>query len=473
MSDRTQGGPESRTLEMEGVPRRSGANPSRSVLTVVLECARPLAGGARWDVTDFDEIMIGRGSARALEPGNDPRSRALRLPDRRVSTRHARIFRAEDGRRFLEDLGSTNGSRLDGRLVEGPVPLPDRAEIEVGGSFLVFDAQAAPAKERVLGLDAERAPRVPFGMATLVPRLEALFSDVTQIAITNAPILVLGETGTGKELLARAIHELSGRSGPFVGINCGALAGTVLESQLFGHVRGAFSGAERDEPGLIRASDRGTLFLDEIGELPKTAQATLLRVLQEREVLPVGGTRPIKVDFRLVAATLRPIDQLGDGFRSDLYARVAGFTVRLPPLRERREDVGLVLASALRGLPAERAQTLRITPELARALLAYAFPYNARELHQALSVAVTLTKADELGLDALPPAFRRAEERPAAPVEPSELDEDTSRLRAELVERLAATGGNVSEVARAMGRTRMQIHRWMKRFGVDPETFRR
>jgi DNA-binding NtrC family response regulator len=467
--------PDSRTLEIEGERRTRSGPPKRTVLAVVLECARPLAGGARWDVTDLDEVTIGRGSARALEPSaeGNRRSRTLRLPDRRVSTRHARIFRGDGGRWWFEDLGSTNGSKVDGREVEQALPLPDRCLLEVGGSFLAFDAAAATSQDRLFDFDFERAPRAPFGTVTIIPKLEALMSDLAQIAITNAPILILGETGTGKELLARAVHELSGRTGPFVAVNCGSLTGSVIESQLFGHVRGAFSGADRDEPGLVRASDRGTLFLDEIGELPKASQATLLRVLQEREVLPVGGTRPVKVDFRLVAATLKPVDQLGEAFRSDLYARVAGFTVRLPPLRERREDLGIILAATLERLGSERARRVRVTPELARVLLAYRFPYNARELQQALSIAVTLATADEIDATQLPEAFRSggAPEPPVGPA--AELDPEEAKLRTELVERLRATGGNVSEVARAMGRTRMQIHRWMKRFGVDPEQYRR
>src|SRR5262249_24796529 len=150
---------------------------------------------------------------------------------------------------------------------------------------------------------------------------------LARIASMPIPVLLLGESGTGKEVLARAVHTLSGRSGAFVAVNCGGLSASLIESQLFGHVKGSFTGAGRDEPGLVRAADRGTLFLDEIGDLPLAAQAALLRVLQEREVVPVGGARPVAVDLRVVAATHRPLEKMaakGD-FRADLLARLSGY----------------------------------------------------------------------------------------------------------------------------------------------------
>jgi transcriptional regulator with GAF, ATPase, and Fis domain len=217
-------------------------------------------------------------------------------------------------------------------------------------------------------------------------------------------VLLLGETGTGKELLARAIHRLSERKGPFVAVNCGALPMTLVEAQLFGHVRGAFSGAVADAPGLLRSSDGGTLLLDEVGDLPEPSQAALLRALQEREVMPVGGVRAIKTDLRVVAATHQPLEKLvaqGD-FRKDFYARLAGYSFSLPPLRERREDIGLLVGAFARERP------IRLTAAAGRALLRYPWPLNVRELHQALDVAATLAEGELIDVMDLPPAVDEA-----------------------------------------------------------------
>jgi transcriptional regulator with GAF, ATPase, and Fis domain len=310
--------------------------------------------------------------------------------------------------------------------------------------------------------------------------------------------LFLGESGAGKEVLARTVHALSARTGPFVAINCGALAPTLVESQLFGYVKGAFSGALRDEPGLVRASSGGTLFLDEIGELPPPAQATLLRVLQEQEVLPLGATKPVAVDLRVVAATLKPIEE-SPGFRPDLYARVAAYVHRLVPLRDRRADLGLLIADLLPRLAPARAAKLRIAPDLATALVSHGWPLNVRELEHVLSVAIVTSTEDLLRIEhvgdalrarsaASPPPAPSASPAPVPAPAPASaparapalaaapasrpLSDDDERLRAELSAELARTNGNVSEVARTMGKTRMQIHRWMKRFNITPESFR-
>src|SRR5690606_9536217 len=196
-----------------------------------------------------------------------------------------------------------------------------------------------------------REPAAP-GMATLLPQLERELDRLARVAPSDVTVMVRGETGTGKEILARAVHALSGRSGEMVAINCGALTDTLVESERFGHRKGAFSGATEDAPGLIRMSHGGTLLLDEIGDRPPASQAAFLRVLQEREVMAVGGTRPVPVDLRVVSATHRDLEALvAQGrFRADLLARVSGFRIDLPPLRERREDLGLLIGALLRKL---------------------------------------------------------------------------------------------------------------------------
>jgi DNA-binding NtrC family response regulator len=288
------------------------------------------------------------------------------------------------------------------------------------------------------------------------------------------PVLILGESGVGKEVVARALHAASNRKGLFVGVNCGAIPESLVESQLFGHVRGAFSGAVRDEPGFVRSADRGTLFLDEIADLPRASQAALLRVLQEREVIPIGTTRPVKVDLRFVAATHQSLATLvaRGSFRHDLFARLAGYTLTVCPLRERKEDIGMLVPSILRKLDAERAPRVTFTPAAGRALFAHDWPFNVRELEHALAAAMVL--APDLRIDAnhLGASVLGEIEMTDAPSdrEPPGADDP---IRLQLLEQLAMHGGHVPTVARAMGKARMQVHRWLKRYGIDPGAYRR
>jgi transcriptional regulator with PAS, ATPase and Fis domain len=294
-----------------------------------------------------------------------------------------------------------------------------------------------------------------------------------RVARSLVPIVLLGETGTGKELLARAIHELSQRSGAFVAINCGALPESLLESQQFGHVRGAFSGATRDQPGYARTADRGTFFLDEIGDMPASSQTALLRVLQEGEVVPVGSTRPLRVDLRVLAATHAPLFERAQNgeFRNDLFARLSGFVFHVTALRDRREDLGLLMQALLPEL--ERAartpspDPIRLQPEVMRAVWQHGWPRNIRELQQALSAAVVLSESGVIGLEHLPAraSLEVAQRAAAASGEERELEQQL-RLR------FAEHRGNVTQVAKAMGKARVQVQRWMKRFGIDPSHFR-
>lgn len=472
-------------------------------LFLIIEGTRPVAGGARYGLAEVDEIVIGRGTERTAERvlvGNRWRL-VITIPDRLVSSKHARLYKTNIDTWWFEDLGSRNGSRIEGMVTER-AELGDRTLFEVGVTFFSFYKGIPAPRGTTPDLETDGAKGSP-GTETLLPNFAASLSGVVHVARASVlPVIVLGESGTGKELLARAIHTSSGRNGAFVAVNCGALAPNLVEGQLFGHTRGAFSGAVKDEPGLVRASSKGTLFLDEIAELPPAAQTTLLRVLQESEVLPVGATKPVSVDLRVVAATHQPIDRLPHNvFRSDLYARLAGFTVRLPPLRARREDLGVMVAAMLRKQAADRAERVTFTPRALRAILDHRWPLNARELSQALGVALVLATLDEIDVIHLPEAVRDAagadsevpterlianmERRVAAtapvelttPAQPQQRVADRTAgaddlLRESLLACLQKHSGNVSEVARVMGKTRMQIHRWMKRFGIDPETFR-
>ncbi|HEY0192207.1 MAG TPA: FHA domain-containing protein [Kofleriaceae bacterium] len=256
------------------------AVPSRPYLFVVLHCDRPLAGSSGHDLAELDAVVLGRGAARAARRSTDGAHRQLELcfPGGTVSSRHARLERGPAGWAVV-DQGSKNGTFVNGERVPRAV-LRDGDLLEIGATLLVYRA-ALPAPPGDTGdLDSTALAAAPPGLATLIPQLAEPLTALDRIARLPIPVLLLGESGSGKEVLARAVHLLSGRAGAFVAVNSGGIAASLLESQLFGHVKGAFTGAARDEPGFVRAADRGTLFLDEIGDLPLTAQAAFLRVLQ-------------------------------------------------------------------------------------------------------------------------------------------------------------------------------------------------
>jgi DNA-binding NtrC family response regulator len=294
------------------------------------------------------------------------------------------------------------------------------------------------------------------------------FAQIARIAPSAVPVLVRGETGTGKEVLARAIHEASGRRGPFVAINCGALPRELVESELFGHRRGAFSGASEDREGLVRRAHQGTLFLDEIAELPLESQVALLRVLQDGEVRPVGGHDELRVDVRVIAATHQDLPRriAAGQFRHDLYGRIAGFEITMPPLRDRREDLGMLIAAILPRI-CDEPKRVTLTQSAARALIAYRWPLNIRELEQTLRAALALSEDGALGLDHLPAAIR-------APDATSDVAHSATELalRERLIELLRECHGNVAAVGRAMHRAPIQIRRWCERLQIDLASFR-
>jgi len=416
-------------------------------------------------------VTIGRGDSLSMERREKDRVTVLRIgiPDPRMSSAHARL-QSVLGRWVIEDAGSKNGTLVDGKRVKSAT-LADGALLEVGHSFLLY-REALPASGPGV-LDArELRPAAP-GLATLSPALSAQLDRLALVARSRVPILIQGETGTGKEVIASAVHQLSGRPGPFVAVNCGALPATLVESELFGYRKGAFSGAMDDRPGLVRSSEKGTLLLDEIGDLPLLAQAPLLRVLQQEEVLPVGATHPVKVDLRVVASTHRDLEALvgEERFRSDLFARLSGFTLSLPPLRERREDFGLLIAALLRKLAGEAADGVTFSPEAARALLLHRWPLNVRELEKCLSGAIVLARAGRIELEHLPTSLQTRQ--PSAGTTPPASKQEKERSRHDnLVALLRQHGGNVTAVARAMGKERTQVQRWLRRLGIDPISFR-
>jgi two-component system response regulator AtoC len=320
------------------------------------------------------------------------------------------------------------------------------------GSLHVFVAAEGDDPDEVDGSDAV----VFHGLATRDPSLLRVFQTIRSVADTDATVLVRGESGTGKELVARAIHaESERRNRPFVAVNCAAFAPSLLESELFGHVKGAFTGAVADREGIFAQADGGVLFLDEVGELSFELQAKLLRILEERAVVPVGGHRRRPVDVRVVAATHRSLrEEVKAGrFREDLLFRLRVVPLFLPALRERPGDIELLLSRAIqehnrRG----RRQIRTIDPEARRRLLAHPWPGNVRELQNVVAYAFAVGVGPQFGPDDLPPEFRENARSRGA-------DDDIQRA-------IDAAGGDLDEAARRLGLSRTTFWRRRKRLGL-------
>ncbi|MFW6202038.1 MAG: sigma-54-dependent transcriptional regulator [Gemmatimonadota bacterium] len=303
------------------------------------------------------------------------------------------------------------------------------------------------------------------------------FVEVVRLAETIAPsdstVLITGESGTGKEVLARYIHALSDRSeGPFVSVNCGALPETLLESELFGHVEGSFTGAVRDKDGLFAAAREGTFFLDEVAEMSPALQVKLLRALQEREVVPVGATEPVEIDVRVIAATNRDLEhEIRRGtFRSDLYYRLNVISMHLPPLRERRDDIPLLAEHFLERLAAREngdGEGFTLGEEALEALVEYDWPGNVRELENALERAAVLSKGKAIERDAFPD---RVVDPPPAPLVD---DESPANPTLETIERayilwvLRAEDGNKARAAEVLGIDPSTLYRKLNRYGLN------
>ncbi len=418
--------------------------------------------------------------ARALRAGKTLIGRevsgdgALCLPQDPVASRqHAQVqYDPTASTVTLHDCNSHNGVFINGTRCESR-QLRDSDVLRIGSSFLLFRLddpdQIDVPDPRLLGA---------------APGMAAVRLDIRRVGPTDATVLIQGQTGTGKELVARSLHDASGRQGRFIAVNCSAIPETLAESQLFGHVAGAFTGATRDHEGFCRAAQEGTLFLDEIGDMPTQLQPKLLRVLEQRSVIPVGATTPIPFDARVIAAThaslVESIQQ--QSFRQDLYARLAQFIITLPPLRERAEDVLMLLALHLE-------RTALLSPELVDALLGYHWPNNIREL---LSIATELRVrgADaavldlDLVKDRLLPSPMQKEPQATVPLAADDGVSVEARQaqtapevapppdREQLKEQLAKHRGNLAQVAREVGRSRTQVYRWVKKYGLEADDFR-
>ena len=309
-------------------------------------------------------------------------------------------------------------------------------------------------------------------LLTRSPVMEDVLSQARLVAESDASVLIQGESGTGKELLARAIHQASARSGkPFVAINCGAIPENLLESELFGYTKGSFTGATQDRKGLFQAANQGTLFLDEIGDMPLALQVKLLRVLQERQLRPVGSTQSIAVDVRIISATHHNLEeQMTEGkFREDLYYRLNVVSLKIPPLSARREDIPLLAGQFLKMLTAKYNKQINgFAPEALEQLVGAPWPGNVRQMLNVVEQAVALCTTAIVPLTLVQKALRGDEDSGY-----SSLDEAKKQFEREyLAQLLKITNGNVTQAARLAKRNRTEFYKLLKRHALDPALFK-
>jgi transcriptional regulator with GAF, ATPase, and Fis domain len=398
----------------------------------------------------------------------------LALDDKEVSRLHAVVEPDGAGGYRVVDRKSRNGTFVNGQKIES-AKVDHGSVVRVGKTLLLFLDHAVAGDVASVA----ESPRL-LGRSEVMRRLRA---DLAMVAPRNIPVLVLGETGVGKELVAEEIHRQSGRGGGFVAVNCAALPEALAESELFGHVAGAFTGAKNKTEGLFVAANNGTLFLDEIGECPAPIQAKLLRALAKGEIRPVGAAEPMTIDVRIVAATNRDLSAeiASDSFRADLFARLSGWVQRIPPLRERKEDILPLAAMFL----ARVAPSATISTNAAEALLLYHWPFNVRELEQVISAAgVRAAGINRVRCEHLPDAIASTLGARAQMKEPVANDSeplaalplvarDAVPARDDLMAVLAYFGGNVAQVAEYFGKDRKQVYRWAERYQIDLDQVRK
>jgi two-component system response regulator AtoC len=457
------------------------------------EVAKREVGGGNWEdrlqlvVVSGDEIRtvdlpssgpftIGRGD------GN-----ALRIDDPGVSRNHAVLH--IDAKLVIEDLGSANGTLLRDRAHPASTAetlnvrqlMGQKAALAVGDT-LMFGTSSVVVRHPA-SVELPDLAGVDAGVIVHDAGMRVVYEQARRAARSQLSVLVLGETGVGKELLARAIHQHSSRAaGPFTGINCAAISESLLESELFGSQKGAFTGATQARPGLFEAANGGTVFLDEVGELAAPTQAKLLRVIEERAVTRLGSTQPSAIDVRFVAATNRDLeaDTRTGRFRQDLFFRLNGISLLIPPLRERRAElelfVGKFLAAACAQI--ERVELPMISSAALDIMRAYTWPGNVRELRNVVERAAVLCVGDTIAPEHLPPSLTngREAERPSHPLAPpapestfapGDLQAEIRELeRARITEVLAQHGGNQSEAARSLRISRGTLVSRLNQFGL-------
>lgn len=390
------------------------------------------------------------------------------LPDSQVSRVHAQVSqRGSDV--ILTDLGSKNGTYLNRRkLTASPI---GRGDVVRMGNWLGVVLELRPGQDVLVNLSSS---------IFLGPSMTELFAQATRASHSNLPLIVWGETGTGKEVLASTVHRASGRVGKFVAVNCAALPESIAEAELFGYRKGAFTGANQSSTGYFRAAHRGTLLLDEVVDLPLSIQAKLLRVLETKSVTPLGESSPVSVDVRVLAAGQELLAGAVDSgrFRADLYARLRGVELRLPPLRHRREEILPIFFS---NAQVEGRAAPELTTDAAEMLVTYAWPMNVREVVQvARQMAVLHAEAKRWSASLLPDVIQQ----PTSPSRAPAATSDTGMARTptelareadgtQLLAALDECGGNLSQAAAKVGISRQRAYRLLRYHpGVNLEEFR-
>ena len=434
-----------------------------------------IAGPARGQVIGLEQaVSIGRDQSSSVV-----------IPDLALSRRHCTVEPTADGL-AISDLESRNGTVVNGVPIRTQT-LRDGDQIRIGDSALIFVAgppvvPAGPIAEDstaaapIVVDDAAPASMrftseltIEHDLVGQSPPMRDLYQRIGRASPSESTVLISGESGTGKELVARAIHANSARArGPFVAINCAAVPEGLMESELFGHERGAFTGAVAQKRGRIETAHGGTAFFDEIGELPLALQAKLLRVLQERQLERVGGTRAIPVDIRVVAATNRDLDKaIKDGtFRQDLFYRLNVIALPVPPLRERHGDLALLITYFVRRHAARSGRRIRgVTREARVRLLDYDWPGNVRELENAIERATVLGAGDWIDVDDLPEQVLESPS-PGQAADPG-YHGGVNRAKRELIAKaLERAGGNVARAARDLQLQPTYLHRLIKNLGL-------
>jgi DNA-binding NtrC family response regulator len=409
-------------------------------------------GSASYDLPAGARLVVGRAD-----------DSDVRIPDDSVSRRHAAVHGGRPAR--IEDLGSANGTIVgDHRILPNdPVIVAPSTVVEVGDALIVVRA-VAPDEPRSEATSAAEQPTLDPAMA----RVEEL---VGLVAPTPIGVLVLGETGVGKGLVAETIHRRSPRAaGPFVRVNCAALAETLLESELFGHERGAFTGALQSKPGLLEAANGGTILLDEVGDMPAATQAKILHAVEHNEVMRVGSIKPRSIDVRFIAATNRDLQELvAEGqFRQDLYFRLNGMTIRVPPLRERRlETPSLARAFVAEACVRMGRPPATLTDEAMRLLLSYEWPGNVRELRNAMVRAALFAQKGRIGVEHFEIAPSAAPASHGAGGSGGKLRSEVRELeRKRILDVLERCGNNQVAAAKALGIARGTLRSRMKDLGL-------
>jgi DNA-binding NtrC family response regulator len=403
--------------------------------------------------------VVGLEDGASITLGRAPDA-DVRIDSPRVSRYHARVSRAGD-ELTVADLGSRNGTRVNRRVLRSGETRAHGGDVIKVGPLEAIVARAAPVAAAEDADEEEEDGPVVADRAMV-----ALFATLRRIAPSPSPVLILGETGTGKEVVAERIHRLGPRAnGPFVRLNCASLPDALLESELFGHERGAFTGADKARVGYFEAAHGGTLLLDEIGEMPLALQAKLLRVLEQGRVARLGATAQRPIDVRVLCATHRDLEEeVRQGrFRQDLFYRVSTFTLRVPPLRERPVEIKLLVELMARRIAARTGLSRpTITPAASARLLAHAWPGNVRELRNAMEHAVVMADGAPIAPEHLPGSIGGSEATavPAIRTRMEDLE------RAAILAALAAEGDNRTHAARRLGISRRTLIYKMIKYGL-------